>query len=130
MKNLDHNSSVDNNILEGVGVPADSTAQSELLPRSRVFHMQGTLVNIQRYGLNTIMRCEQLSVDPGILPWEPRGTEAAQVWECWRLAGSHRDRRYRSGWCRSRRRLRQSSSICTCTLQTQTHGVDTPKTRN
>ena len=57
MKNLDHNSSVDNNILEGVGVPADSTAQSELLPRSRVFHMQGTLVNIQRHSLSRMTIC-------------------------------------------------------------------------
>ena len=51
MKNLDHNSSVDNNILESVGVPADSAAQSELLPCGGVLHMQGTLINIQRYSL-------------------------------------------------------------------------------
>ena len=51
MKNLDHNSSVDNNILESVGVPADSAAQSELLPSGGVLHMQGTLINIQRYSL-------------------------------------------------------------------------------
>ena len=79
MKNLDHNCSVDNNILESVCVPADSTAESELLSSSRVLDMQGTLVNIQRYGLNTIMRCEELSVEPGILPWEPRDTEGARV---------------------------------------------------
>ena len=51
MKNLDHNCSVDNNILESVGVPADSTAQSELLPSGGVLDMQGALLNIQRYSL-------------------------------------------------------------------------------
>ena len=50
-ENLDHNCSVDNNILEGMGVPADSTAQSELLPSGGVLDMQGTLLNIQRYSL-------------------------------------------------------------------------------
>ena len=57
MKNLDHNCSVDNNILESVGVPADSTAEGELLPSSRVLHMQGTLVNIQRHSLERITTC-------------------------------------------------------------------------
>ena len=51
MKNLDHNCSVYNNILESVGVPTDSTAEGELLPRGGVFHMQGTLLNIQWHSL-------------------------------------------------------------------------------
>ena len=34
-----------------MGVPADSTAQSELLPSGGVLDMQGTLLNIQRYSL-------------------------------------------------------------------------------
>ena len=57
MKNLDHNRSVDNNILEGVGVPADSTAQSKLFSSSRMLHMQGTLVNIQRHSLSRMTIC-------------------------------------------------------------------------
>ena len=50
-ENLDHNCSVDNNILESVGIPADSTAQSELLPSGGMLHMQGTLLNIQWHSL-------------------------------------------------------------------------------
>ena len=57
MKNLDHNRSVDNNILEGVGVPADSTAQSKLLSSSWMLHMQGTLVDIQRHSLKRMTIC-------------------------------------------------------------------------
>ena len=53
MKNLDHNCSVynNNNILESVGVPTDSTAERELLPSGGVLHMQGTLLNIQWHSL-------------------------------------------------------------------------------
>ena len=70
MKNLDHNCSVDNNILESVGVPADSTAESELLSSSRVLDMQGTLVNIQRHSLNIITTCYNLPASLSIVSWD------------------------------------------------------------
>ena len=85
-ENLDHNCSVDNNILESVGVPADSTAQSELLPSGGVLDMQGTLINIQRYSLTQNKKNEnrmsQICIARELLPWEPQGTEGAPVWEC------------------------------------------------
>ena len=70
MKNLDHNCSVDNNILESVGVPADSTAESELLSSCRVLHMQRTLLNIQRDGLNTSTTCYNLPASLSIISWQ------------------------------------------------------------
>ena len=115
-----------------MSVPAHAAAQGELLPGGGVLHVQGTLLQVQGDSLATRGMKDSdyilnsASVDYILYlvsvfhsPLAPLDTAAAPPWGCWRPAGSRHGTRCRSGWCRSRRRLRPSSSSDTCTPGSQ-----------